>query len=319
MNNTYEKEYIATKILTVSCFCITFVLGMIGNGLVIWICGFRMKTVSAVWFLNLAIADLVFCLSLPVRIMDWLYISQNLKNGHIICGFLILFNFFMLALNSVVSVTFLTVINVHRCVSIMWPLWAKVHCTRRLAKIASVFLWVLPLTCVVLINFTFIHIDNSAIKKFFFLFIPELTYLLNMKNFYILTDHISPTLSINCVLTFLIPFIIIIICNGLIIYKLSTNRFKKPKAFFRTFRLIIAVVVCFFICWFPFNIWPLIAFKVNLFESVEDFIICNVCLCLVSISSCINPILYVLLGHTRGTKSRKSIKTRVENVINDFK
>nr|DBA15826.1 TPA: hypothetical protein GDO54_003286 [Pyxicephalus adspersus] len=248
MNNTHEEAYHFTKILTVSCYCITFLVGIIGNGLVIWISGFRMKTVSAVWFLNLAIADFIFCLSLPIRVMDWLYISLYMGYEHKLYIILIVFNVIILAINSVVSVTFLTVISVHRCVSIMWPLWTKIHWTRRFATIASQLLWIVPLTC-----------------------------------------------------------------------KLESNRFKKPKAFHRTFRLIIAVVVCFFICWFPFNIWPLLEIRLNIELSLTDFLISNICLFLISVSSCMNPILYVLLGHTRRTKSRKTIKARMENAINDFK
>ncbi|KAM5132220.1 chemerin-like receptor 1 [Mantella aurantiaca] len=321
MNITYEEEYHVSKILMVSCYSITFVVGIIGNGLVIWISGFRMKAVSAVWFLNLAIADFIFCLSLPIRVMDWLFTPPSLNDIDSFQVFLISFNFLMLATNSVVSVTFLTVISVHRCVSTMCPLWAKVHLTRRSARIASVFLWLVPLTSTVLINVCSTH--YSSLSRGFLLLVPKPSYVMladePIFTVYEPADHITFTLTINSVFTFGVPFAIILVCNGLIVFKLSSNKFRRPKAFQRTYKLIVSVIVCFFVCWFPFNIWPCVAIRMGVMGSLTDFIMSSVCLCLISISSCMNPLLYVLVGHTRGAKSLKLIKARLENAINDFK
>ncbi|KAG8570088.1 hypothetical protein GDO81_014694 [Engystomops pustulosus] len=73
-------------------YSVTLILGVIGNGLVIWITGFRMKTVNAVWFFNLAIADFVTCLSLPLRISEWA-LYYDIYYDHFLCtvGMTILF------------------------------------------------------------------------------------------------------------------------------------------------------------------------------------------------------------------------------------
>ncbi|XP_073457336.1 N-formyl peptide receptor 3-like [Aquarana catesbeiana] len=323
MNETYvEEAHQATKILTISCYFITFIVGIIGNGLVIWISGFRMKTISAVWFLNLAIADFIFCLCLPFPFIAWLTVSGVMdhipdKEKFYISSHII--HFFMMNLNSAVSVTFLTAISVDRCVSIMWPLWAKVHRTRRLVRIVSVFLWFVPLTIVFFINTGLIN--HFTIIHRFYLDVPSLEELEMIYNVS-LDSEITGSYEIYTIMyknlfMFGIPFIIILICYGLIVYKLRHNRFKRPKGFQRTFRIIIAVVVCFFICWFPFNIWPLLAGLMGMSETLPDFIISNVCLCLISISSCINPILYVLLGHARRANYKKSIKVRLENAMSE--
>ncbi|XP_077312321.1 chemerin-like receptor 1 [Lithobates pipiens] len=320
MNETYVAEaYEVIKVLTISCYCISCIVGIIGNGLVIWIAGFRMKTISAVWFLNLAIADFIFCLCLPFRVIEWLAVSgvvDHIPYVESLHTFSTMINFFMMNFNSAVSVTFLTVISIDRCVSIVWPLWAKVHRTRRLVRIVSVVLWLVPLA-VLFINFAFLH--GFASYNSYYISVPELNEI-EMRYIYSFDFEISYETYIimsKNIFTFGIPFIIVLICYGLIIYKLCQNRFKRPKGFQRTFRIIIAVVVGFFICWFPFSTWPVLAWLMRMSATLPDFIISNVCLCLISISSCINPILYVLLGRARGANYKKSIKARLENAMND--
>ncbi|XP_006889218.1 PREDICTED: G-protein coupled receptor 1 [Elephantulus edwardii] len=63
--------------VSVGLYCLAFVLGVPGNATVIWFTGFKWKkTVATLWFLNLAIADLIFVLCMP------LYISYVAMNFH---------------------------------------------------------------------------------------------------------------------------------------------------------------------------------------------------------------------------------------------
>ncbi len=70
-NNTMQhKEITSFQIVVLCIFFATFVVGLIGNGLVIFLTGCRMKTtINSIWFLNLAIADFIFLLSSIIAIL----------------------------------------------------------------------------------------------------------------------------------------------------------------------------------------------------------------------------------------------------------
>ncbi|XP_044063636.1 N-formyl peptide receptor 2-like isoform X2 [Siniperca chuatsi] len=66
-------------------YCVIFIVGTLGNGLVIYVTGFRMKTtVNSVWFLNLALADFLFTTFLIFSIIS---LSQHYQwpFGHFMC------------------------------------------------------------------------------------------------------------------------------------------------------------------------------------------------------------------------------------------
>ena len=67
-------------IFLVVVLSITFLLGVIGNGLVIYVAGFRMThTVTTICYLNLALSDFSYMASLPFQITsivmngEWLF------------------------------------------------------------------------------------------------------------------------------------------------------------------------------------------------------------------------------------------------------
>ncbi|XP_075459375.1 chemerin-like receptor 1 [Ascaphus truei] len=306
--------YVIT-ILHITCFSITFILGTIGNGLVIWIAGFKMKTVSAVWFLNLAMADFIFNITLPFEITKY-YMENHWPFGQILCKVSIT----ILFLNMLASVSFLTVISIDRCVSILWPFWAKIHRTPRLASTIAVFIWVFSLI-ISAPNLAFhdVHHDISYNVSICF---PD----------YAVSSFDDETIDYNkwnlrnramiitrFVCMFVIPFTIILVCYGLIGFKIS--RIKRPTRSRRPFKVISAIVVCFFCCWFPYHICPIILSKIRI--SITDtgsliaIILHSISLILGGSNSCLNPIIYVFLGKDFKDHFRKSIPAMLENAFNE--
>lgn len=67
------EALIVKSALAIFSMIVTFLLGLSGNGLVIWVAGFYTPcTVNTAWYLNLAVADLTIILSLCLQFAMWL-------------------------------------------------------------------------------------------------------------------------------------------------------------------------------------------------------------------------------------------------------
>ncbi|XP_075184160.1 LOW QUALITY PROTEIN: chemerin-like receptor 1 [Anomaloglossus baeobatrachus] len=288
------KEFLEKMAITL--FSIFFALGIIGNGLVIWIAGFRMKkTISTVWFLHLAIADFLCCASLPVRIAE--YSVPYLPN--IFCYIsMILFN-----INMTTSVLLLTAMSIDRWVSVMWPFWAKVHRTCNVVRISAAIIWGFSFLFSGLIFYSTGSIFLDLIEWcLIYDFIDD--YVKMIKNRVKLLRFV-----IMCV----IPFLIIVTSYVTIFYKIRKS--KRSQRSQRSSRIITCVILCFFICWFPYYIWPLTPMY-----DIPDllfYIVNTPIITLASLNSCMNPIIYVFMGQDFQHGFLRSIPTSLVRALSD--
>ncbi|KAE8594239.1 hypothetical protein XENTR_v10019516 [Xenopus tropicalis] len=294
----------AMRIFSIICHSITCLVGVIGNGLVIWIAGFKMKSISAKWYLNLAITDFICSVSTVVRIAEWILVDNN-----VLCEY----SFILLILNMLTSVYFLTAISIDRCITIMWPFWAKSHRTKKPAITVIVVIWV-------------VSVLFSVSNKYFvwgfrdlLMCAPEESRYYRVYNESVKwkPDILKQTIHITLFLVmFLLPFTIILLCYGLIICKVASMRRRNKSQ--RSLKIIIAIVTCFFGCWFPYNVWQFIEYmRTSRDHIVADLIISSVSVCLVYTSSCLNPILYVFLGREFKSSLTRSIPAILKNVFSD--
>uniref|UniRef100_A0A8C5QB32 G-protein coupled receptors family 1 profile domain-containing protein n=1 Tax=Leptobrachium leishanense TaxID=445787 RepID=A0A8C5QB32_9ANUR len=292
--DSLDRDFEGNIVRCVCIFCIVIyvyivIVGAVGNSLVIWIAGFKMKSVSAVWFLNLAITDIICNIALLVRVTEFtiLVIHETLNVSEYLCKVSTCLIFF----NMLTSVYFLTFISVDRCVCIMWPLWAKIHRTHRCAKIISIVIWMVCLIFAV----PFVSVYNGIHDM------PD-CYFSYMFYFHFNSEQYASahlTLAITkLIFMFVVPFFIILLSYGLILLKLATlKRVGQSQRPVKALKVITALVLCFFICWCPYNVWPLVSWKILLEDSQKyalvDFIITNMFTCFAYCNSCINPLVYV--------------------------
>ncbi|KAM3921616.1 N-formyl peptide receptor 3-like [Leptodactylus fuscus] len=292
-DTTYDSYYVSNlEKISFSLNIITFVLGIIGNGLVIWIAGFRMKkTISAVWFLHLAIADFLCCAGILLLIALYLHIVPYIPNVDLVCLLIII----LFVINMSASVLLLTAMSIDRCVSVMWPFWAKVHRTRRLVRITAGGIWV------------------------FSVFLAGLNWLSNgwciyhmSYNEYMYNHKIR--ILVGLVTIFVIPFLIIVTSYVIIFIKIRKS--KRPQRSQRPYRIITAVILCFFICWSPYFTWPLILN--DYLSPIQGYTIFVVATHLAFLNSCLNPIIYVFMGQNIKPYFFRSIPARIERALSDY-
>ncbi|XP_066540596.1 fMet-Leu-Phe receptor-like [Hoplias malabaricus] len=276
-----NKFYLVSSVIII-------VLGLTGNGLVIWIAGFKVrKSVISIWYLSLAVSDFLYCSTLPFFV--YYMITGTWIFGQFMCYFIYL----NISLNLYCSIFFLTIISVDRCVIVMFPVWAQ---NQRTAKKASMV--------VVLVWFT------SAIFNVTALVIPH------SENKTVTTDQcqIGDSAAIpicEFIFGFLIPFLIIITCCFIIIRKLKTTQMVSSK---KPFRIMIALSATFLICWLPYHIVTLMYISIGQNDFLNNMEI--IALILVNANSCLNPFLYAFMGKDF-KKQFYAILSNIENAMED--
>ncbi|KAI2653861.1 C5a anaphylatoxin chemotactic receptor 1 [Labeo rohita] len=269
------------------CYLIVFLLGVPGNGLVVWVTAFRMpKSVNAQWFLNLAIADLLCCLSLPLLMVP-LAQDQHWPYGALGCKVLT----GLLYMTMYSSVLLLVVISLDRFLLVTKPVWCQNHRNTRQARCVCLAVWILALL--------------ASSPQFANMEIHEMTSTKTLcDSAYNDLRHAWSVTLTRFFLSFLLPFLIICISHWKVYLTTSSGRGQRGSdKSARTLRVILALVLSFFMCWIPLHIVDILMLMMQ--NSSESFqanlrLAHVLTLCLAYINSCLNPLLYVCLG--RGFK-----------------
>ncbi|XP_040899785.1 chemokine-like receptor 1 [Toxotes jaculatrix] len=305
------------NIMSLIVYCLAFVLGVLGNGVVIWVTGFKMKkTVNTVWFLNLAVADFLFTAFLPLGV-TYIALGFHWPFGNFMCKFY----GSLTSLNLFASVYILVVISVDRCVSVVWPVWAQNHRNIRKASYVCLGVWVLSLILSIP-NFIFrdteqINEINLCFNNFALSDDYETESVQQLRSF-----HHQAVIITRFILGFVVPFTVIVSCYAVIIHRLRRNS-TLPNQSNRPFKIIAAVIITFFLCWAPFHIVTLIDMVNHTTEHSNETLFHVVAIgapiatSLAFLNSCLNPLLYVFMGQDFKDKVRKSILRVLETAFQE--
>ncbi|XP_063344440.1 chemerin-like receptor 1 [Pelmatolapia mariae] len=305
------------NIMSLIIYSLAFVLGVLGNGVVIWVTGFKMKkTVNIVWYLNLAVADFLFTAFLPLSV-TYTALDFHWPFGKFTCKLNTTISF----LNMFASVYILVVISVDRCVSVVWPVWAQNHRNVRKASCVSLCVWVVAL---ILSAPYFIFRDTEQ----------DSDKMICFDNYALSDDHEAPSVKnfrqfrhqamtiTRVLLGFVVPFTFIVLCYVVIIHRLRRNRTLANQSS-RPFKIIAAIIITFFLCWAPFHIMGLIEMANYMPEyssEILDGIITiglPIATSLAFLNSCLNPLLYVFMGQDFKDKVCKSILNVLESAFQE--
>ncbi|XP_034549853.1 G-protein coupled receptor 1 [Notolabrus celidotus] len=277
-----QKE--TMHIISVVVYIISFMLGLIGNGTVIWVTAFKSKrTINSVWLLNLAIADFVFVLFLPFYI-DYILRDFHWDFGMVMCKI----NSFVSVMNMYASVLFLTVLSIDRYVSLVHLNWSQKHRTVRRAWVVCGCIWVLAaaLSCPALIFRDTMRLHDKVVC--FNNFHDKNAQTAIMRHVIIVV--------IRTTVGFLLPFTAICVTGILLTIRVKqSGGLVRFSSFSKT---VSAVILAFFICWAPFHTFSLMELSVHSSMSLHNILKAGFPLAtsLGFFNSCINPLLYMLLG-----------------------
>uniref|UniRef100_A0A3P9C3F9 Formyl peptide receptor 1 n=1 Tax=Maylandia zebra TaxID=106582 RepID=A0A3P9C3F9_9CICH len=305
------------NIMSLIIYSVAFVLGVLGNGVVIWVTGFKMKkTVNTVWYLNLAVADFLFTVFLPLSV-TYTALDFHWPFGKFMCKLNTTISF----LNMFASVYILVVISVDRCVSVVWPVWAQNYRNVRRASYVSLCVWVVAL---ILSAPYFIFRETEQ----------ESNKMICFDNYALSDDYETPSVKklrefrhqamtiTHVLLGFAVPFTFIVLCYAVIIHRLRRNRTLANQSS-RPFKIIAAIIITFFLCWAPFHIMGLIEMAYHMpeysSEILDDIITIGfpIATSVAFLNSCLNPLLYVFMGQDFKDKVRKSILIVLESAFQE--
>ncbi|XP_055004719.1 chemerin-like receptor 2 [Boleophthalmus pectinirostris] len=296
---TSHRQKETMHIISVIIYIISFVLGLIGNGTVIWVTACKSKkTVNSIWLLNLALADFVFVLFLPLYI-DYILSGFNWKFGVVMCKF----KSFVVVMNMYASVLFLTLLSIDRYISLVHLNWSHRHRTVQRAWLVCGCVWVVSaaLSCPALIFRDIVHVHDKVVC---------------FNNFHAYDTHLAAVrhiviVAIRTTVGFLLPFTAICITGILLLVKVHQSKHTvRISSFTRT---ISAIILAFFFCWAPFHIFSLMELSIYSSGHLHNVLMTGIPLAtsLGFFNSCINPVLYVLLGK----RIRHILKPACLNII----
>lgn len=274
------KAWFLPIMYTLICF-----VGLLGNGLVVltYIYFKRLKTMTDTYLLNLAVADILFLLTLPF----WAYsAAKSWIFGVHVCKFI--FSLYKISFFS--GMLLLLCISIDRYVAIVQAVSAHRHRARVLfiSKLSCVGIWMLATV----------------------LSVPEMLYSGILKSnseqalrCSLMAEQTGTLISIQVaqmVMGFLFPLVAMSCCYLVIIRTLLQARnFERNKAI----KVIIAVVVVFIAFQLPYNGVILAQTVANANTtaiscelSKQLNIAYDITYSLASVRCCINPFLYAFIG-----------------------
>ncbi|XP_004866808.1 fMet-Leu-Phe receptor [Heterocephalus glaber] len=310
---TAPAGYIVLDVFSYAVLAVTFVLGVLGNGLVIWVAGFRMKrTVTTICYLNLALADFSFSMTLPFLMVQQAW-GGNWPLGWFMCKFI----FTIVDINLFGSVFLIALIALDRCICVLHPVWAQNHRTVSLAKKVIIVLWIcaLLLTLPVIIRVTTV-ICSPGKTACTFDFAPWTTD--PEENMKVNISMQTVRGIIRFIIGFSLPMSTVAICYGLIATKMYRQGLIQSS---RPLRVLSFIVIAFFLCWCPFQVVALIATI-----RIRDFLsgmsghlrtAVKVTISVAFFNSCLNPMLYVFMGRDFRERLIRSLPASLERALTE--
>lgn len=300
-----QQQYVIGLFLSCLYTVFLFPIGFVGNILILVVnISFREKmTIPDLYFINLAAADLILVADSLIEVFN---LDEQYYDITALCTFMSLF----LQINMYSSIFFLTWMSFDRYIALARAMRCGLFRTKQHARLSCGLIWMASVSAT-LVPFTAVHLQHTEEVCFCFADVKEIQWL-------------------EVTLGFIIPFAIIGLCYSLIVrvlVKAHRHRGLRPRRQ-KALRMIFAVVLVFFICWLPENIF----ISVHLLQHTQPgaapctqsfrhaYPLTGHIVNLAAFSnSCLNPLIYSFLGETFRDKLRLYIEQKTNmSTLNRF-
>ncbi|XP_042345154.1 C-C chemokine receptor type 5 isoform X2 [Plectropomus leopardus] len=268
-------------------YAIFFIFGLLGNSLVIWViaCGVRLRSMTDVCLLNLAVADLLLVCTLP-------FLAHQARDqwqfGDGMCK--VVLGIYHIVLYS--GIFFISLMSIDRYLAIVQAVYAMRVRTRSFGMIAAAVTWVAGFFAS-FPDMIFLKQQTFTYSQYCSPEYPTADYSEGRSHFW----RVFSLFKMN-ILGLFVPVIIMGFCYSQIVWRLLYSQSSKKQAI----RLVLIVAAVFLCCWVPFNV-------ASFFKALELLHIYSGCQSSKAIKlalqvteaisyshSCLNPILYVFVG-----------------------
>uniref|UniRef100_I3JZX1 C-X-C chemokine receptor type 3 n=1 Tax=Oreochromis niloticus TaxID=8128 RepID=I3JZX1_ORENI len=272
-------------------YSVVFVVGLLGNGLLLRILARSRKTwsVTDTFILHLGVADILMLVTLPIWAAQYAQ-SDGWTFGTPLCNII----------GSVFTINFYSGILLLACISLDRYL-SIVHATQMYSRKKP---WVVQASCLMMWFFSLLLsiIDWIFLEEMFDdrRGRRECIYKYSKLDENAVYYWWLASRMIYLIVGFALPSAVMMFCYTCILHQLRCGAHSHQKQ--RAFKFIVAVVVVFFICWTPYNIMIL----VETFHFDSNTETCSgttslekaktVTTCVGFIHCCLNPILYAFVG-----------------------
>ncbi|XP_035510667.1 G-protein coupled estrogen receptor 1 [Dicentrarchus labrax] len=299
------QSYIIGLFLSCLYTILLFPIGFIGNILILVVnLNHREKmTIPDLYFVNLAVADLILVADSLIEVFN---LNEKYYDYAVLCTFMSLF----LQVNMYSSIFFLTWMSFDRYIALASSMSSSPLRTMQHAKLSCGLIWMASILAT-LLPFTIVQTQHRGEVHFCFANVFEIQWL-------------------EVTIGFLVPFSIIGLCYSLIgriLMRAQKHRGLWPRRQ-KALRMIVVVVLVFFICWLPENVFISIQLLQGTADPSQrtattlwhDYPLTGHIVNLAAFSnSCLNPIIYSFLGETFRDKLRLFIKQKASwSVVNRF-
>lgn len=284
--NYTDRSFNKTSTVVITCmYFLVCTVGLCGNALVIYVIlrYAKMKTVTNIYILNLAVADVLFMLGLPfiaiqLALVHWPF-------GPVLCRVVMTVD----SLNQFTSIFCLMVMSIDRYLAVVHPIKSTKWRKPRMAKTINLAVWGVSL----MVNLPIVIYSGVITKHdgcFCTIVWPE-----PQEAYY------TAFMFYTFILGFFLPLMVICLCYLFIIFKVKSSGIrvgssKRKRSERKVTRMVSIVVAVFVFCWLPFYVFNVTSVTgtistTPILRSTFAFVVV-----LGYANSCANPILYAFLS-----------------------